>query len=266
MRSFTLATLSTAVFAVLAGGASTSPAKLGAAGAAYLDSLRESPESAGALIYRGAVFAQDVPAGVPLFTYERRVATMAGGLASAHITRDARGDVVIAEQAQHTLTYDLQRFDATNRQAGYSGTVVLSRGGRHLEFRLDENGKVTTAAEDVTDPVVAGPSLHGFILQHWQALERGETIPVRMIVMAGKRTYGFRIRRFAQGDGRTSFSVTPSHSLLRLALAPLVVTFDSATRNVVRYKGRVPPMRMKGGTLRTLDARVDYTMNVAAYR
>lgn len=109
---------------------------------------------------------------------------------------------------------------------GYSGTVVVSHGGRHLEFRLDGHGKVTTAAEDVTDPVVAGPSLHGFILQHRQALERGESIPVCMIVMAGKRTVGFGIRRCAQSRGRTSFSVTPSHLLPQLALAPLVVTLE----------------------------------------
>jgi hypothetical protein len=64
---------------------------------------------------------------------------------------------------------------------------------------------------------------------------------------------------------RRSFSVTPSRWLVRLAIAPLAVTFDSATRSVVRYEGRVPPMRDDGGRLRTLDARVEYVMAAAAY-
>ncbi len=162
--------------------------------------------------------------------------------------------------------YALQRFDATNRQLGYSGSVVLSNDGRRLDYRLLRDGVVTTAAEDVSDPVVSGPSLHGFILQHWDALARGDRLPVRMIVMAKTQTYGFEIRRADTKAGRTSFSITPSDWLVRLALMPLTVTFDSATRNVVRYEGRVPPMRGVDGKLKALDARVEYTMAAAAYR
>jgi hypothetical protein len=212
------------------------------------------------------VFAQSAPGSAPLFSYERRVASTATGLASVHITSDPNGDVIIAEQAQFTPAYALQRFDATNKQLGYSGSVELSRGGRHLDYRLNQNGKLTTASEDVADPVVAGPQLHGFILQHWDALAQGNSIPVRMIVMAKKTTYGFDIRRDAQADGRTSFAITPSSWLVRLLVAPLSVTFDAATKNVVRYEGRVPPMQPVAGKLKELDARVDYVMHVPAYR
>jgi hypothetical protein len=264
MQSFIRPSLATAAFAALAAGAATGHAALDAAGIARLAALRQSPESAGALIYRGTVFAQHAPGAAPLFTYERRVGTTANGLSSAHVTLDPNG--IIAEQAQFTPGYALQRFDATNAQSGYSGSVVLSDGGRHLEYRLSENGKVTTASEDVSDPVVAGPSLHGFILHHWDALTQGRRIPVRMIVMTKKVTYGFDIRRFAQADGRTSFSITPSSWLVRLVVAPLIVTFDSTTKNVVRYEGRVPPMQGQGGKLRELDARVDYTMSAPVYR
>jgi len=89
---------------------------------------------------------------------------------------------------------------------------------------------------------------------------------VRMIVMTKRETYGFEIRRQSQANGRTSFSITPSSLIVRMLVAPLTVTFDSATRNVVRYEGRVPPMQLVNGKLEALDARVEYTMNVAVYR
>jgi hypothetical protein len=54
--------------------------------------------------------------------------------------------------------------------------------------------------------------------------------------------------------------------LVRLIVASLAVTFDSATRNVVRYEGRVQPTKPEGGRLVDLDARVDDTMIVPAYR
>jgi hypothetical protein len=266
MKSFIRSSIASAIAATLALGATPSHAELDAAGTARLELLRRVPESAGALIYRGTVFAQRAPSATPLFTYERRAGAMTNGLSAAHITSDPDGDVIIAEQARFTTDYELQRFDAANKQMGYSGSVVLSNAGRHLEYQLSENGRVSTAQEDVSDPVVAGPSLHGFILHHWQTLAQGQSIPVRMIVMTKKQTYGFDIRQSAQTGGRTSFSITPSSLLVRLAVAPLTVTFDSATKNVVRYEGRVPPMMVRGGKLEELDARVDYEMQVPVYR
>ena len=89
-----------------------------------------------------------------------------------------------------------------------------------------------------------------------------------MIVMSKKTTYGFDIRQQHPVDGQTSFVIMPSNLLLRLALAPLTVTFDSAARNLVRYQGRVPPMQWHDGRWKDLDARVEYAMAVAvaAYR
>jgi hypothetical protein len=237
-----------------------------AAGRARLDALRQTPEVAGELVYRGAVFAQQSSSDKALFNYERRVSTIARGLSAAHITSDVDGTVIIAEEARFTPAYALQRFDVVNEQAGFSGSVVVSREGRRLEYRLSRNGKLSTASDDVTDPVVTGPTLYGFVLQHWEALASGQAIPVRMIVLAEKTTYGFVVRRLAAADGLTSFSITPSSALVRLAIAPLKVTFDSATRALVGYEGRVPPMQADGRKLKTLDARIDYTMLAPVYR
>ena len=266
MRSFIGSSFASAVFAALAADATAHSSALDAAGIERLAALRQAPELAGALVYRGSVFARRSPGAAPLFTYERRVARIGDGLTSAHITRDTNGDVIITEQAEFNAAYALQRFDAINAQLGYSGSVGVSNGGRHLEYRLIQDGRITTASEDVADPVVTGPSLHGLILHQWDALAAGKTIRVRMIVMTKRETYGFEIRRQSQANGRTSFSITPSSLIVRMLVAPLTVTFDSATRNVVRYEGRVPPMQLVNGKLEALDARVEYTMNVAVYR
>lgn len=231
-----------------------------------LAGLARAPESAGVLIYRGHVAALDEPGTRPLFTYERRVAERPDGIASSHITTDAQGEVIIAERASTTTDYTLRRFDAVNRQQGYNGSAVVSREGRRLEFTLARDGKVQTASEEVQHPVVSGPSLHGFILQHWARLAAGEKVRVRMIILHRLETYGFDIHRQREADGQTTVQVTPSNLFVRLMVAPLTVTFDSATRNLVRYEGRVPPMKPDGARLVDLDARVDYTMNVPVYR
>lgn len=256
-----------AAVAVFATGAGASRSALDAAAVEHLRSLDRSPESAGSLIYQGTVFAQGDPAAGPLYTYERRLARDPQGLAASHLTRDPQGRLIIAEQAQFTPAYELRRFDVANAQAGFAGSAELVDGGRRLAYRLTEHGQLSTAFEDVTGPVVAGPSLHGFVLHHWNELMAGGQLPVRMIVMTRKTTYGFVVRRGATRDDRlVSFTIVPDSLFVRLIVAPLTVSFDPATRHVVRYEGRVPPQREVDGRLEDLDARVDYTMTAASYR
>jgi hypothetical protein len=60
------------------------------------------------------------------------------------------------ESARFSPGYEVTRFEAVHREAGYSGSVDF-RGGR-LEYVPNQGGTVRTASEDVTDPVVTGPS------------------------------------------------------------------------------------------------------------
>jgi hypothetical protein len=223
--------------------------------------------AAGALIYEGRVYASD--AAAPLFTYERRVSTFDDGLEAAHLTRDAAGATLIVEAARVTPTYALRRFEADNRQQGYRGSVVVSDDGRRLHYELQrDDGTRRSADERIDAPAVSGPSLHGLILQHWDTLTGCGALPVRMLVLDKTTSYGFTIRheRARSGAGRTAFSVTPTNWLLRFAIAPLVVTFDERTRQVVRYDGRVPPQRSVDGRSRPFDARVEYAARAPAYR
>ncbi|MES2585050.1 MAG: hypothetical protein V4627_20165 [Pseudomonadota bacterium] len=223
-------------------------------------------DTEGVLVYRGDTFAQRTPAGAPLFRYERRVLTHASGLTATHTTRDPAGRVLIVESAQVSPDYETLRFEVTNRQSGFAGSVHISNGGRHLEYELNHNGKRSTASEKVSDPVVCGPSLFGFILKHWDPLLAGTTLPVRMLVLKEKTSYGFDLKFEKLTDGKAAFTITPSSFLVRMAITPLRVVFDASTRTPVRYEGRVPPMENIAGTHKDLDARVEYTPVSAVYR
>jgi hypothetical protein len=243
-----------------------SHAQVSQAAFAKLPALQASPESAGALVYRGATFTQRTPAGDPLYRYERRVLTTPTGLAASHITSDPAGRVIIVESATLSPQYEVRRFEATNQQAGFSGSVQVSDDGRHLEYELNDNGKLTKASEDVSDPVVSGPSMFGFILKNWEPLKGGTSLPVRMLVLKEKTTYGFDVKYEKQVNGQASFTVTPSSFLIRMAIAPLRVVFDATTKAPVRYEGRVPPQENVSGKLKDLDARVEYTTVSPVYR
>jgi len=134
-----------------------------------------------------------------------------------HATRDPAGALIIDESAQLSDAYDFQPFDVANAQAGISGSVISSQRGRHLEYTLNDNGRVSISSEDVEDPVVTGPSVHGFIRQHWDEFTTRGMIQARMIVLKRKSSYGFDLRMKSQANGQTTFSSRPSSALLRLA-------------------------------------------------
>lgn len=243
-------------------------AALDAPSAARLQALEANPAQAGALIYRGATFAQNASAGQPpLFRYERRVAATPTGLEAAHLTRDPAEKLVVAETAQFDARYALQRFTVQNQQLGYSGEVQVSADGRQLQYSLNDNGTLSTAEEKIDAPALTGPSTFGFILAHWAELAAGKTLPVRFIVMKEKTSYGFDIRAEpVAANGHASFVLTPSSWLIRRFIAPLRVVFDASSKTAVRYEGRVPPMQWVGGKWVDLDARVDYTTVAPSYR
>ncbi|MEY3124663.1 MAG: hypothetical protein RLZZ573_1183 [Pseudomonadota bacterium] len=233
---------------------------------ARLDTLRQSPESAGALVYRGETFTQRPGDTVPLFRYERRVIATTNGLVATHLTSTAQGELTIVESAQVSPDYALQRLDIENRQTAHSGSAQVSANGKQIQYRLIKNGKSSSATEDVSDPVVSGTSMFGFILKNRDVLQAGKVMPVRMIVLSEKTTYGFDIALESRANGQTTFSVVPTHFLIRMAIAPMHVVFDDANQSAVRYVGRVPPMQMISGKLKDLDARVEYTNTAARYR
>lgn len=241
-------------------------AQLDATSNSKLQLLQQSAQSAGELIYRGDVFRLNTPNAQPLYRYERRVMDSGASTSSTHLTRDPQGEVIIMESAQVTPAYTMQRFDVINKQLGYSGSVVLSGDGRQLEYQLNDNEKISTQFETVDVPVVSGPSLFGFILQNWIPLTGGRNLPVRMLVMRAKTSYGFDIKVAEQTDQKTTFSIVPSNFFVRLAVAPMQVTFDTAKKQITHYEGRVPPVEWVAGRFKDLDASVNYQNMALTYR
>jgi hypothetical protein len=252
--------------AALMVGATPVFADLNTDSSAKLAELRSTPALAGALIYRGTVSALKSLTAETLYTYERRATKNAEGSLATHLTSDPQGNVVIVEAAQASPTYDLQRFEVINQQLGYSGSVVVSANGHRLDYYLNDNGKISSASEEISDPAVSGPQMFGLIQKNWPLLSAGKTLPVRMIVLKNKTTYGFDIRLEKEVNGQATFSVIPSSFLIRLAIAPMRVVFDVQSSTVVRYEGRVPPMEAVVGKLKDLDARVDYQSVESSYR
>lgn len=214
--------------------------------------------TAGTPIYKGSTYPLDASTEEPLFHYERHVLDVEDGLVATHRTYDRTGALMQSETAWLSARYDVRQLVLTDHQRAVSGEVRVDAAAGTLTFSVRENGRSRNKTERYSLPLVTGASLFGYIVQHWDALAAGENQRVRFIVLPDLTTYGFTISVAAQQDGQVVFNMTPSNALVRLIVAPMAITFDAASRQVVRFEGRVPPLDNRTEKLSALDARVEY--------
>lgn len=210
-------------------------------------------------IYRGAVFAPD---GRQLFRYTRSAEQHGDSQTSSHITHDVRDqEPLVVQHAKHSLDYALQSFHEVHVPRGIQSTGTVLEGGRlHIETR--SRGRTRTRTERHAEPFVVGPTLFGFVAAHWEPLVAGEVVDVRFVVTDRGRSYPFRLRHERTTEGHTTISMTARSLFVRMSVPPMRMTFETASRRIVRYEGRIPPQH-EG---KAVDARVEYEHVAARYR
>lgn len=223
--------------------------------------LAEMSQTSGHLVYIGQVSPEDQVNA--RFRYERRVKTEPGALQrSTHITFASQGDeAILAQSAVSSSTYELLEYEEIHAQTGVVSSVRVLSGGE-LRFVVHRNGKAEESTENISEPAVVGPTLFGFVLAHWDGLLAGEELPVRFVVAGEAQTYGFRLRLSNSTPETTAIEMRASSFLVRMAIAPMFIVFDTTTRAPLRYAGRVPPL-LEGSEF---NARVEYELSDEAYR
>lgn len=247
----------------LVGCSGVTPGTLTPLASERVHSIEQLPDSTGEQIYEGRVHALDGRTE-PLYTYERRIRRDEDAITSTHITHDPTGAVVVVQSAAHSPDYQLQRADLMHRQSGVSASVVVADG--EAIYTLHDGEREATARETLTEPLVAGPTMFGFILAHWGALARGETIPIRFAVLERGESLRFALDRVDAPAGRTIIRMRATSPLVRLAVSSTYFEFDSRTRHIIEYTGRVPPLDRRGDKMVALDARVAYSFVARDFR
>ena len=193
--------------------------------------------------------------GRAIYVYERRVEERDGALIATHVTRDPSGVVQLAETATSTLDYRLASYTLHANQLGHTGTVTVS--GDEVAFRVSQDGRQQSRVEHQRTPVVVGPTLVGYIVEHLDELA-GRTLKVRFAVLDRLETIGFELSTVSSRDDRVRVKLEPSSFLVGLVVDPTYFTFDRATRKLIRIEGLVPTKIRRGNWWKDFDARVEY--------
>ncbi len=230
-----------------------------------LAGVPHAPEAYGSLVYNGAVFpflaTERTP--TPDFTYERRVRHSSDDLlTSTSFTKGHDDRPALIQVAQSDRAYRLGHYTEYQFQTQSVGRVTVDADVVTLRWLQDDRERM--AQERLTLPVVVGPTLFGFVREHWAPLLAGRTVPFRFAVPERLETIGFEVERISppQADGDIHVEMRASSSLMRLFVKPIVISYtaDGALRAL---DGRVPTKRATADGWADFDAHVEYR-NVAA--
>lgn len=220
-----------------------------AAGADYLE-----PQ-----LLTGSIY--DQPGGRVLFTF-RRTATQTGDV--VRVLREFRNpDGSMA--AQERVLYErgrLVRLELEESQIGASGQALIepAQEQERIEFRYTpRSGKPKRRLETTGEEALISDMLPGFLLAHWDELERGDVLRFRYIVVPRLETIAFKLRCESttefHGKKVLRIRMEPASWIIAQVLDPLVFTVElNRPHRILQYWGRTTPKIRNGQNWRDLDA------------
>ncbi|HLX96765.1 MAG TPA: hypothetical protein VKU37_13560 [Verrucomicrobiae bacterium] len=195
----------------------------------------------------------------------RRIATRSGPI--VHVERQffrtngvlAAVDKVTYESNQ-VVAYRMQDF-----QARVSGTVWVAPDpedpARKQIFIGYGPGLIPPRgnAQNLPSDIVYDDTVYPFMMDHWDALMRGDTVKFHFISFEWERTFVFQFVKTGESvqDNRSVIQITmqPTSLLLAPFVDPLVFTVEKAgPHHILSYTGRTTPRIQRGGSWKYLDA------------
>lgn len=215
---------------------------------------------------QGTLYAKGAGAGNPLFLFERN-AVEHGSEIRAHL----RYDYVDGRPAvRETVVYDhgrLTTYSERNLQNGSHGEARLQRSNGKLKvhFSYTPGGAKATTRHNVEDvdgdagAVIVDDSLVPFMLQHWEALQRGKKVDFRYVVVSRTETVACDLKKDAdttwRGVPAVDIAMAPSGFFAGMLVDPVhFIVAKAAPHHVLAYRGRTMPKVRRDGSWKNLDA------------
>lgn len=196
------------------------------------------------------------------------------------------GDLVYTEKhikldrAQHQVMYsEPDGTEFARKQIDFSRSLIRpsfqqlnDRNGEAIEVKQvgetflvkyrKQNGseaKEDTIADKPNMVIDAG--FDAFVRQYWQPLISGKTMDIEYLVPSKHTTFSFR---FQQADcladtspSAVCFTLSPVSWLVKMAVDPIVVAYDSSTQRLLRFTGRAN-ISNAAGKYQSVDIRYQY--------
>lgn len=191
----------------------------------------------------------------------KRTANRSGS--TLHVERDyTYPDGKLA--AQERVVYEgdaLVFYELDELQIGAKGSAEIQRDTGRIDFEYEKKQGIRASerTETLEENTLINDMVGPFLVSHWDALQRGEKVKCRYIVVPRKETVAFTFSKDAestwQGRDVLIVKMEASNRFIAALVKPLYFTMDKTSpHHVLQYAGRTTPKIRVDGKWKDLDA------------
>ena len=160
---------------------------------------------------------------------------------------------------------DLVFFSLEETQTGSHGKVEVKHNPQKsqkddLIFEYSKEGRSTPKKSEALLPnLLTSDMVAPFLVDHWAALLRGDSVKCRFIVIPRRETVGFKFMIAGQsgepGHECVLIKMVPTSPIIAALVDPVTFTVEKTGRHrVLEYRGRTTPKKKAGDGWEDLDA------------
>ncbi|GAB3484080.1 hypothetical protein [Marinomonas epiphytica] len=154
--------------------------------------------------------------------------------------RDDEGKLFARKQLDFSRSATTPKMTQINELANEKIEVEVV--DNQVRINYTSKGKPKEAMLPLTPGTVIDAGFDAMLKKHWQNLLLGGTLEVDFLVPSRLNSYGFKLKQKdcleAINNSSACFSLTANSWLIRLAVDPIVLTYDLVFKRLIRFTGR----------------------------
>jgi hypothetical protein len=221
---------------------------------------------AGAALAERQCKALDIEHDFRTAYFEANIETLAAGksVATKTVYQDPQGHPLAERNLDYSHFPYKPGYAFKDFRNGYEEGARVEAGRVVAYYRDSTRAPLKEKKLEVPEPCVVNGGFNPYLKANWKFLEGGKRLNFQMVIPARLDYYRFaayidstRLPPKSETGGRNCKTVVvePQSAILRMVLSPIVITYDVANLEMVRYEGIVNVADNKG---RSLRVRVDY--------
>lgn len=211
---------------------------------------------------KGKIYEADTAPPKALFNYQRSVTITGDETRSEATFINLSGELVFTETTVSRLG-KISRYEWKHHQMKESGDVQIKNDRVHYTIRRADTEAEEAESRDAPENFVVGLSVVTYVQNHWDKIEAGKPVKVRVGVPDRMDDFGFVFEKQHKPDdvGKNimRLQLRPTSFFVSLAVKPIEFVFTKDGTNLLSLKGMSPLKVKKNGKWTDLVAETLFT-------
>lgn len=155
--------------------------------------------------------------------------------------RNPAGKMIVKKRIDYSRNHFCPDFMQEDVRDGYIEGANVTGEEIELIYRKNKKKNIQRKKIKIPSPAVIDGGFNYFLKSHWNELMKGEQIRLNFAVPSQLTYYSFRVFKIREETVNQKkiivFKMEPDALLLRMLVAPILLTYNLETRRLMQYQG-----------------------------